>query len=57
VTGAEHYARAEEILSTLPTERVELTWDQEIAEAQVHATLALTQATLVGMEAADWEKA
>ena len=30
--------------------------DQMLALAQVHATLALAQATLVGMESADWEK-
>jgi len=56
MSGAEHVKNAEMILARLPKGRVKLTWDQELAAAQVHATLALVQATLVGMESADWEK-
>ena len=56
MSGAEHVKNAEKILASLPKDRVNLTWDQYLAEAQVHATLALVQATLVGMESADWKK-
>lgn len=55
MTGAEHYARAEEILQNLSNRTPSAT--DQLARAQVHATLALTQATLVAMDSADWEKA
>ena len=58
MTGAEHYARAEQLLADADAD---LTQDYEVAAemrqaAQVHATLALTQATLATFEAADWDR-
>ena len=59
MTGPEHYLKAEEILApldgkergTYPEE------DRVVAEAQVHATLALAAATALagsGLESAAW---
>jgi 3-hydroxyisobutyrate dehydrogenase-like beta-hydroxyacid dehydrogenase len=70
VTGKEHYEKAEHLLSNWEDEyrlagqasdAMKMKMLEEMAPsvlacAQVHATLALTQATLVGMEINDWEK-
>lgn len=56
MTGAEHYAKAEECLRLASVE-VDVDITKELQQAaQAHATLALVQATLVGMEMADWDK-
>ena len=47
MTGPEHYLRAEELLSGLSTTHAE---PQNIATAQVHATLALTAATALSSD-------
>lgn len=60
MTGQEHYAEAERLLQANRHEGTSRAYyddnvRSDIAAAQVHATLALAQATLVAMDAADWE--
>lgn len=68
MTGSEHYDEAEKLLQSVRAmtqdamlgvreATVAAAMAQLTAEAQVHATLALAQATLVAMESADWERA
>ncbi|MGE7437974.1 hypothetical protein [Kitasatospora sp. NPDC001175] len=45
MTGPEHYREAEAILGRLSTARTEPVRANLLAEAQVHATLALVEAT------------
>lgn len=60
-SGPEHYAEAEKCLARLPD--LEYGSDEareQLAEAQVHATLALAAATAlygIGKEGGAWEKA
>jgi hypothetical protein len=58
VKGAAHFREAERCLKAADD------WDTNepphmayLVTAQVHATLALTKATLVGMEVDDWDDA
>lgn len=58
MTGAEHYKEAEDTLEQVKAgefaeEKTENLW---VSMAQVHAILALVQATLVQFEKEDWEK-
>jgi hypothetical protein len=53
MTGAEHYAAAEQLLEEAAKNPVEA--DQQVAIAQVHATLALAAATAMASRLVETE--
>lgn len=56
MTGAQHYDAAQDLLDSVGSGRLDDDQRRNVLlKAQVHATLALTQATLVIYERADWE--